>query len=118
MPMVKVYCGYDCFNCPYPDCIQPLNAVTGAEKRLSKQLDDEVIGVKKKSRKTYMRTYQREYYHGARRNKKVKRIGGGEEVIYMGVSEAAKSVGGFSPPVTECCKGRRKTYYGYRWEYV
>jgi hypothetical protein len=118
MPRVKVYCDNDCFNCPYPDCIQPLNEVTGAEKRLSKRLDDEVIGEQGKSRKMYKRTYNREHYHGLRRNKKVKRIGDGEEVIYKGVSEAAKSVGGFPPPVTECCKGRRKTYYGYRWEYV
>ena len=118
MPRVKVYCDNDCFNCPYPDCIQPLNEVTGAEKRLSKRLDDEIIGAQGKSRKMYIRTYNREYYHGLRRNKKVKRIGDGEEVIYKGVSEAAKSVGGFPPPVTECCKGRRKTYYGYRWEYV
>lgn len=113
-----VICDYDCFNCTHPDCIQPLNSMTGAEKRLQKELDDEALGIVKKDRKEYMRTYQREYYHGKRRNKKVKRIGGGDVKIFKGVSEAARSVDGCPSAITNCCKGNRPTGYGYKWEYV
>ena len=113
-----VLCDYDCFNCQYDDCIQPYNSLTGDEKRLSKTLDEEVLGIVNKNRKEYMRTYHREYYHGIRRNKKVKMIGTDEVKIFKGVSEAAKAVNGFPSPISECCRGKRQTIYGYRWEYV
>ena len=113
-----VLCDYDCFNCQYDDCIQPYNSLTGDEKRLSKSLDEEVLGIVRKDRKEYMRKYQREYYHGIRRKKKVRRIGENEEVIFNGVTEAAKSVGGCPSAITNCCRGVRPTGYGYRWEYV
>lgn len=114
-----VLCDYDCFNCIYDDCIRPYNDISGEEKRRSQALDDEILGKKKIDRKEYMRKYQREYYHGIRRGyrKKVKRIGE-ETIVFESVRAAAKSVGGHSTPIIECCKGKRRTIYGFRWEYV
>jgi group I intron endonuclease len=37
--------------------------------------------------------------------------------VYGSVKDASVAVGGKSPNIVKCCKGERKTAYGYHWKY-
>lgn len=52
--------------------------------------------------------------------KKVKRINTNtqETVIFNSASEAAKAIGKPSTHIRSVCNGKRKSAYGYYWEYV
>jgi hypothetical protein len=43
---------------------------------------------------------------------------GGEYICnYAGLSQAARQIGGHQGNICKCCKGERKTAYGFKWQY-
>lgn len=120
-------CGRDCFDCPYSDCC--VDDVTRTDRELSEYLDEYAIHQDnwwawvrfKKSEKS--RIY--EYYHGIRikqrpAQRKVYKLSETGEIIatFDSVKSAAQSVNRKPQGIVMCCKGKRKTMYGYKWRYA
>lgn len=129
-----MWCDKDCFNCTFDDCIAHLNDITN-EDRLEQDRRDARIALcnmpndemekaikaekARHRRKEYMREYMRDYNHNKLRGQKRKVIRIGDTVVlFDSVKEAAESVGGYSPPIVECCRGRKPQMYGYKWRYA
>ena len=44
-------------------------------------------------------------------------LDGDELTIFNSITEAARAIGGGTSRISACCKGERKSAYGYRWKY-
>ena len=59
-------------------------------------------------------------YSKIRFSKKVRQLGlnGDEICVWNSVSEAASSIHGQTTHISAVCKGKRRSYHGFKWEYV
>ena len=135
-------CDRDCFNCKYDDCIvndidhderEAMKIISG-DNVLSKysQRQKERILQSRASTKKYddahrkdKRQYCREWACGSlKRKRPYKRrvvkmdVNGNDIAEYDSINAAAVDIDGSPDLIVKCCKGTRKTGYGYKWRYA